>query len=79
MATDEPDAELRQELRRVEDELDEQRREADELRQEIGDRSGGPGDRVDRSTLLTSLELQEAVIETLESRRQELRRRLGED
>jgi hypothetical protein len=78
MAADEIDA-LREELRDLEDRLAEQQREADELRQEIGSRSDGPGDRVDLTSLITSLELQEAVIESLEARRRELRQRLGKD
>ena len=79
MAADEPDSELREELRLVEEDLAEQRRELDELRREIGDRSDGPGDRVDHTNLITSLEMQEAVIETLEARRRQLRSRLGDN
>jgi hypothetical protein len=58
-----------EELAQVERELAELEREADELREEIGARSESPGDQADQTALITSLEWQEALIETLRARR----------
>ncbi|MDQ1358186.1 MAG: hypothetical protein QOF20_2654 [Acidimicrobiaceae bacterium] len=65
------------ELRLVEQELADLRGEADELRREIGDPGEAPGDQAARANLITSLEMTEAVIETLEARTETLRQRLG--
>jgi hypothetical protein len=74
----EPQAALREELREVDDELARQRADLDDLRKELGDPSEQPVEPEDRANLLTELETQEAVIETLEARRADLLKRLGE-
>ncbi len=66
------------ELRIVETELAGLRSEADELRRQIGDPLEEPGDWVARTNLITSLEMQEALIETLEARAAALRQRLSQ-
>ncbi|MDQ1427633.1 MAG: hypothetical protein QOK39_1109 [Acidimicrobiaceae bacterium] len=70
---DDPDAELRL----VESELAEARRDADELRNQIGDPAGEDSEAEDRANLIESLEMQRALIENLEARAAELRRRLS--
>lgn len=82
MAADEPpdgdpvdDADS--ELRLVESELAEARRDADELRNQIGDPAGEDSEAEDRANLIESLEMQRALIENLEARAGELRRRLS--
>jgi hypothetical protein len=70
---DDPDAELRL----VESELAEARQDADELRRQIGDPAGEGSEAEDRANLIESLEMQRALIESLEARATELRRRLS--
>jgi hypothetical protein len=65
------------ELRLVEQELTDLRTEADELRREIGDPGEAPGDQAARANLITSLEMNVAVVESLEARAATLRQRLG--
>ena len=71
---DDPAAELQLVLQ----ELTEARAEADEIRGEIGDPATEPGDWAARANLITSLELQQTLIETLEGRAAALRQRLGQ-
>jgi chromosome segregation ATPase len=79
MTTDESDATaLREELRTVEEELYDLRRGVAEVRQRLGDRSEGATDAAELAMILTSVEEQEASIATLNARRDDLRRRLGE-
>ena len=77
MVDKESETELREELRLVEEELAELQTETDDLRRELGERTDGPGDAVDRTTLITQLEAQEAISEGLMARRDSLRRRIG--
>jgi hypothetical protein len=65
------------ELRLVVQELTEARAEADELRRDIGDPASEPGDQAARANLITSLEMQAALIESLEARAAVLRQRLS--
>lgn len=69
---------LREELRQVESELDELRRTAQQLRQQIGERWFEPTDAPERAALITAAEEQEAFAEALEARREELKKLLGE-
>jgi bacterioferritin (cytochrome b1) len=77
MDADSPSA-LREELRAVEEELARLRESAADLRRRIGDRWEEPTDSVERATLITQAEEQEAFIEVLENRQDDLLRRLGE-
>jgi hypothetical protein len=70
-------AALRKELAAVEKDLDEVRRSAQSLRQQIG--SDGPADPGDVATLVQGAEEQESLATTLEERRDRLREQLGLD
>jgi F0F1-type ATP synthase membrane subunit b/b' len=78
MATNEPEAEVREELRQVEEELAELRRQVARLREQIGERWDAPADSADVATELTVAEEQEAIIASLEARREELLEQLGQ-
>jgi SMC interacting uncharacterized protein involved in chromosome segregation len=69
---------LRQELERVESDLNDLRETARELRQQVGERWFEPTDASERATLITAAEEQEALLEQLEMRRDELRKLLGD-
>jgi hypothetical protein len=69
---------LRQELRRVEADLDELRQTARQLRRQIGERWFEPTDGPEQAALITAAEEQEAFAEALEARRDELKNLLGE-
>jgi hypothetical protein len=71
-------AALRDELRVVEEQLTQLRQTAADLRRRVGEHGDGPTDSAERSTLITEAEEQEAFIEVLERRREDLLRRLGE-
>jgi hypothetical protein len=71
-------AALRQELTLVEQELAQLRELAAELRRRVGERADDPTDPNERATLITEAEEQEAFIDVLEQRREDLLRRLGE-
>ncbi|MCW2703419.1 MAG: hypothetical protein JWQ37_1414 [Blastococcus sp.] len=71
-------AALRDELRVVEEELTQLRQTATELRRRVGERADRPTDSAEIATLITEAEEQEAFIEVLERRREDLLRRLGE-
>jgi hypothetical protein len=75
MDTDRESA-LRQELQGVESDLTELRDAAENLRRQIGERWFEPMDASERAALLTAAEEQEALAESLESRRDDLRRLL---
>jgi hypothetical protein len=65
------------ELASIEAELGRLRRSALELREQVG--SEGPMDSGDVATLITAAEEQEALADTMERRRDELRAELGLD
>jgi hypothetical protein len=69
---------LREELARVEADLEELRETARQLRQQVGERWFEPTDVPERAALITAAEEQEAFAEALEARREELRKLLGE-
>lgn len=69
---------LRQELERVESDLNDLRETARELRQQVGERWFEPTDASERAALITAAEEQEALLEQLEMRRDELRKLLGD-
>jgi hypothetical protein len=78
MDADDPTAALREELRVVDEELAQLRESAAGLRRRIGERWDDPTDSAERSLLITTAEEQEAFIEVLENRREDLLRRLDE-
>ncbi|MET9019725.1 hypothetical protein ABZV93_07070 [Actinopolymorpha sp. NPDC004070] len=73
-----PDSDPRQELQQIEDDLARLRRELDEARALGRYRFDPPNDAGDVAAELTAEEEQQAVIATLEKRREDLLRRLGE-
>ena len=70
-------AALTEELRLVEEDLARLRKTAVDLRRRIGDRDEEPTDAAERSALIQAAEEQEALIDLLEARREQLLRRLG--
>jgi chromosome segregation ATPase len=69
---------LRQELEDVEADVAQLRDTAERLRTQIGDRSSEPTDASERAALITAAEEQEALVETLEVRRDKLRKLVEE-
>jgi hypothetical protein len=67
---------LRRELEDVEAELTELREAAAGLRRQVGERWFEPMDAPERTALITAAEEQEALAESLEARRDELRKLL---
>ncbi|GGK97097.1 hypothetical protein Sme01_35460 [Sphaerisporangium melleum] len=78
MAAGSDEADLREELRTVEEDLAKLRETLADLRGSVGDRSEGPTDAVETSMLINMADEQEQLITTLEARRDDLRRRVGE-
>lgn len=76
MDTDDRESALRRELQDVEAELTELRDAAANLRRQIGERWFEPMDASERAALLTAAEEQEALAESLEARRDDLRKLL---
>jgi hypothetical protein len=70
-------AALTEELRLVEEDLARLRETVAGLRRRIGDRDEEPTDDAERSMLIEAVEEQEALIDQLEARREQLLRRLG--
>jgi hypothetical protein len=69
------DDDIRSEVKRLEDEHNELRRQAHELRLELSDE--GPMDANDRAAILTQAEELESFAVELDARRESLRDRLG--
>jgi len=78
MVTQQSTDEIRAELQEIERELDVLRPRVAEMRRLIGERWDAPRDPVDLSATLTFTEEQEAIMATLEPRRDTLLERLGE-
>jgi hypothetical protein len=76
VSAEKSDAELREELRLVEDDIEGLRRSAVQLRQSVGEDE--PGDFADRASAIAAAEEQESLAEQFEARREELLKRLGE-
>ena len=74
MDTSEPAAAYEAELRVVEEDLARLREEAADLRRRIGEREDEPTDPAERSALIEQAEEQEALIDMLKARREELLR-----
>jgi ubiquinone biosynthesis protein UbiJ len=74
---DEP--EVREQLRQVDADLAKLRQDVAEMRQQIGERWNSPTDSAELAMILTNVEQQEALIEDLETRREQLLARLAGD
>ncbi|MFC7247342.1 hypothetical protein ACFQO7_33130 [Catellatospora aurea] len=68
---------MQRELEQVDAMIAELRSQAEQIRQEVGNREDGPGDPGDTTLLISSAEEQEALVAVLEDRRGKLRERLG--
>ena len=81
LARDRPDEtalfRLQEELRVVEEEIDQARRAAAEFRRRIGDRDEGATDMEDRSAAITQAEEQEELLGILTTRRDEIQGRIS--
>ena len=77
MNTSESAAALEAELRVVEEDLARLRETAADLRRRIGEREDEPTDPAERSALIEQAEEQEALVEMLKARREELLQKLG--
>jgi hypothetical protein len=78
MDTSESAAAYEAELRVVEEDLARLREIAADLRRRIGEREDEPTDPAERSAMIEQAEEQEALIDTLKARREELLRELGQ-
>jgi hypothetical protein len=78
MAKHQEAADLREQLRLVEEELAGVRRTAAQLRAEIGSRSDGAVDTEDIASIITSAVEQDAVAASLATRRDDLQSRLDQ-
>ena len=72
MTTANPSAAIAEELRLVQDDIARLRETAADLRRRIGERDEEPTDPEERSALIEAAEEQEALIDQLEARREEL-------
>ncbi|WP_169949776.1 hypothetical protein [Microbispora sp. H11081] len=70
------DPELGKELEEVDAQIERLREQAAQMREEIGQRWDGPMDMAERSVLLTNVEQQEALIDDLQVRREQILRRM---
>ncbi|MEU6407762.1 hypothetical protein [Microbispora sp. NPDC046933] len=70
------DPELKKELDEVDAQIERLREEARQIREEIGQSWDAPTDMAERSALLTNVEQQEALIDDLQLRREQILRRM---
>jgi hypothetical protein len=77
MNTADSNAELQEELRLVDEDLEQLRKSNRELHERIGDRDEEPTDAEERSAMIFMAEEQDSLISDLESRREQLVQRLG--
>jgi SMC interacting uncharacterized protein involved in chromosome segregation len=73
------DQDTREELRLVEEEIAGIRESVAQLRRQIGDRSDGSVEPEETASTISSAEELEAILDTLQTRRENLARRLGAD
>ncbi|MGW4641009.1 hypothetical protein ACWEN6_20955 [Sphaerisporangium sp. NPDC004334] len=78
MAAERDQARLREELDMVEEDLVKLRETVAELRGTVGGSAEAPTDAAEVSMLIAMADEQEQLMNTLEARREDLRRRLGE-
>jgi hypothetical protein len=77
MNTADSNAELQEELRLVDEDLEQLRKSNRELHERIGDRDEEPTDPEERSAMIFMAEEQDSLIDDLESRREQLAQRLA--
>ena len=77
MNTANSNAELQEELRLVDEDLEQLRKSNRELHERIGDRDEEPTDPEERSAMIFMAEEQDSLISDLESRREQLAQRLS--
>jgi hypothetical protein len=77
MNTADSNAELQEELRLVDEDLEQLRKSNRELHERIGDRDEEPTDAEERSAMIFMAEEQDSLISDLEGRREQLVQRLG--
>jgi hypothetical protein len=70
------ESELREDLQKLDGQIARLRQDVVEMRREIGQSWDAPTDPAEKASLLTNVEQQEALIDDLEVRRQQLLRRL---
>ncbi|MEW9527548.1 hypothetical protein [Microbispora sp. NPDC049125] len=68
---------LKDELNEVDGQIERLRRDVAQMREGIGQSWDGPTDPAERSMLLTNVEQQEALIDDLQVRREQILQRLG--
>ena len=78
MGTAQPPEAIREELQMVEEDLARLREAVADLRTRLGEGWNEPTDIEERTVMIEAVEEQEALISELETRREELRQRLGE-
>jgi hypothetical protein len=77
MNTADSNAELQEELRLVDEDLEQLRKSNRELHERIGDRDEEPTDAEERSAMIFMAEEQDSLISDLEGRREQLVQRLS--
>jgi uncharacterized protein with von Willebrand factor type A (vWA) domain len=70
------DPELKKELDEVDAQIERLRKETTQIREEIGQSWDAPTDMAEKATLLTNVEQQEALIDDLQLRREQILRRM---
>ncbi len=70
------DPELKKELDEVDAQIARLRKETAQIREEIGQSWDAPTDMAEKATLLTNVEQQEALIDDLQLRREQILRRM---
>ncbi|MEU6424568.1 hypothetical protein ABZ860_01625 [Microbispora sp. NPDC046973] len=70
------DPELKKELDEVDAQIERLRKETAQIREEIGQSWDAPTDPAEKATLLTNVEQQEALIDDLQLRREQILRRM---
>ncbi|GLX05609.1 hypothetical protein [Microbispora sp. NBRC 16548] len=70
------DPELKKELDEVDAQIERLRKETKQIREEIGQSWDAPTDMAEKATLLTNVEQQEALIDDLQLRREQILRRM---
>ncbi len=71
-----PDGDPRAELRQLDEEIAETRESAAELRRQIGDRTDGTLEPEETAATISSAEELETIVDTLQTRRDEVARQL---
>ncbi len=78
MTEGQSEADLRDELRQLDDQLTDLRQQVADLHDQLGDTAGtGTEDAVGRSQMMTEIEEQQALVDNLEARKQTVSAQLG--